>query len=326
MAKYQCLTLLERVRIEKYIRNGLSKTEIAEKLKRHKSTICREINRWGPKEDYNCALADWWAIEERTKYKSKKLKANVKLRSFVLKHLRFRWSPEQISNKLKVLYPTEPDMQISHESIYTYIYIHTKGELRKELISYLRQGKPKRYRKRGKKKGSRIVDALCIDQRDPSVEERVIPGHWESDLIIGKDQNSCIGTIVERTTRFLIIVFLKARTALEIRKAFARELKKLPQQIRLSLTHDNGLEMSQHKLFSKKTKMIVYFAHPYSSWERGTNENTNGLIRDFFPKNTDFNEISRYKLKKVQDLLNERPRKVLNWKTPKEAMEIALSS
>ncbi len=279
----------------------------------------------GSKEEYNCALADWWAIEERTKYKAKKLKENAKLRTFVIGHLKKRWSPEQISIKLKDLYPGDLSMNVSYESIYTYIYIQTRGELRKELISYLRQGKPKRYKKRSKKKGSCIVDGLCIDQRDPSVEERVIPGHLESDLIIGREQGSCIGIIVERTTRFVIIVPLKARTAIEVRKAFARELKKLPQQVRLSLTHDNGLEMAQHKLFSKKTKMIVYFAHPYSSWERGTNENTNGLIRDFYPKNTDFNALSRYKLKKVQDLLNKRPRKILNGKSPQEAMESILS-
>lgn len=326
MAKYQYLTLLERVRIEKFIKQGLSKTEIAKKLKRHKSTIGREINRWGPKKDYNCALADWWAIEERTKYKPKKLKENVKLRTFVIDHLKKRWSPEQISMKLKDLYPGDLSMNVSYESIYTYIYIQTRGELRKELISYLRQGKPKRYKKRSKKKGSRIVDGLCIDQRDPSVEERVIPGHWESDLIIGKEQGSCIGTIVERTTRFVIMVPLKTRKAIEVRKAFSRELRKLPQQVRISVTHDNGLEMAQHKLFTKKTKMIVYFAHPYSSWERGTNENTNGLIRDFFPKDTDFNTVTRYKLKKVQDLLNERPRKILNGKSPQEAMEGILTA
>lgn len=326
MAKYQYLSLLERIRIEKYIKNGFTKTEIAKKLNRHKSTIGREINRWGPKKDYNCALADWWAIEERTKYKGNKLKRNIKLRTFVRKHLEKRWSPEQISSKLKELYPGDYEMNVSHESIYTYIYVLARGELKKELIGYLRQGKNKRYQKRGKKHHSRIIDGICIDQRDPSIEERVIPGHWESDLIIGKEQKSAIGTIVERTTRFVIMVPLKSRTALEVRRAFARELRKLPQEVRLTLTHDNGLEMAQHKLFSKQTRMQVYFAHPYSSWERGTNENTNGLIRDFFPKDTDFNEVSRYKLKKVQDLLNERPRKVLNWKTPKEAMEEILSA
>lgn len=326
MVKYQRLSLVERIRIEKYIQLGLTKTEIAQKLKRHKSTICREINRWGPKKDYNCALADWCAIDERIKYRSKKIISNAKLRTFIVDHLRLKWSPEQISNKLKKLHPTEPNMQISHESIYTYIYVLARGEMKKELISYLRQGKPKRYRKRRKIKGSRIIDGLCIDQRDPSVEERVVPGHWESDLIIGKEQASCIGTIVERTTRFVIMVPLKTRKAIEVRKAFARELRKLPKQVRLTMTHDNGLEMAQHKLFSKQTKMVVYFAHPYSSWERGTNENTNGLIRDFFPKDTDFSEVSRYKLKKVQDLLNTRPRKVLNWKTPQEAMESVLSA
>jgi IS30 family transposase len=326
MVKYQRLSLRERIHIEKYIQLGLSKTEIADKLKRHKSTISREINRWGQQEDYNCALADWCAIDERTKYRSKKILSHTKLLTFVLDHLRLKWSPEQISNKLKRLYSREPNMQISHESIYTYIYVLARGEMKKELISYLRQGKSKRYRKRRRIKGSRIIDGLCIDQRDPSVEERVVPGHWESDLIIGKEQASCIGTIVERTTRFVIMVPLKTRKAIEVRKAFARELRKLPKQVRLTMTHDNGLEMAQHKLFSKQTKMIVYFAHPYSSWERGTNENTNGLIRDFFPKDTDFNEVSRYKLKKVQELLNERPRKVLNWKTPKEAMEQILSA
>jgi IS30 family transposase len=306
MAKYQCLTLLERVRIEKYINQGLNKTEIAEKLGRHKSTICREINRWGPKEDYNCALADWWAIEERTKYKPKKLKENIKLRTFVLEHLKKRWSPEQISIKLKQLYPGDLSMNVSYETIYTYIYVLTRGELRKELIGHLRQGKPKRYKKRRKKKGSRIVDALTIDQRDPSIEDRVIPGHWESDLIIGKEQESCIGTIVERTTRFVIMVPLKSRNALEVRRAFARELKKLPQQVRLTMTHDNGLEMAQHKLFTKKTKMIVYFAHPYSSWERGTNENTNGLIRRKFKKKTDFNRVSPKQLQHMVFISTEK--------------------
>jgi IS30 family transposase len=326
MVKYQRLTLLERVRIEKYIKNGLSKSEIAEKIGRNKSTISREINQWGPKSDYNCALADFWAIEERTKYKNIKLRDNSQLRKIVIKLLEKRWSPEQVSNELRKLYPNNFQMNISYESIYTYIYILAKGELRKELISYLRQGKSKRYQKRSSKNRSRIADSICIDQRDPSVEDRVIAGHWESDLIIGKDQKSAIGTIVERTSRFVFIVPLKSRSATEVRKAFARELSKLPQAVRLSLTHDNGLEMAQHKLFSKKTKMMVYFAHPYSSWERGTNENTNGLIRDFFPKETDFRLVSRYKLKKVQDLLNERPRKVLDWKTPKEVMNQIVSA
>ena len=326
MVKYQRLTLEERQLIQSLLKEGLSKTEIAKMLNRHKSTITREINRWGESKDYNCTLAQWWAIEERTKYKTIKLRNNKELRDYVLDHLRLRWSPSQISSKLKEGHPGEYKMNVSHESIYTYIYILTRSSLKKELISHLRQGKSKRYQKRANQNKSRIPDRMCIEQRDPSVEDRVVPGHWESDLIIGKGQKSAIGTIVERTTRFVIIVPLKSRSATEVRKAFARELRKLPQLVRLSVTHDNGLEMAQHKLFTQQTQMVVYFAHPYSSWERGTNENTNGLIRDFFPKDTDFNEVSRYHLKKVQNLLNERPRNVLNWKTPKEAMQKILSA
>lgn len=326
MANYQRLTLHERAQIEKYARKGLSKAEIARRLKRHRSTIGNEINRWGATKDYNCGLADWNAMDERTKPKGRKLSRNYPLRRFVLEHLKLRWSPEQIASTLKALYPENHRMNTSHESIYTYIYLLARGGLRRELIGYLRQAKGKRYQKRGGAYRSRIPDRVCIDQRDPAVEDRTVPGHWESDLIIGVGQKSAIGTIVERTTRFLIIVPLKGRTAPEVRKAFARELRRLPQNLRLSLTHDNGLEMAQHKLFTKNTKMAVYFAHPYSSWERGTNENTNGLIRDFFPKGTDFSSVSRYKLKKVQSLLNSRPRKVLDWTTPAENLQRILSA
>jgi len=326
MANYQRLTLYERAQIERYLKKGLSKAEIARRLKRHRSTIGNEINRWGAPKEYNCGLADWNAMDERTRPRKKKLARNYPLRNFVLEHLRLRWSPEQIAATLNALYPENYQMNASHESIYTYIYLLARGELRRELISHLRQAKGKRYQKRAGTNRSRIPDRICIDQRDPEVEERTVPGHWESDLIIGAGQKSAIGTIVERNTRFLIIVFLRGRTATEVRKAFARELRRLPQHLRLSMTHDNGLEMAQHKLFTKNTRMAVYFAHPYSSWERGTNENTNGLIRDFFPKGTDFSAVSRYKLKKVQDMLNARPRKVIGWRTPAEALQELLSA
>lgn len=326
MANYQRLTLYERVQIEKYLKRGFSKAEIARRLKRNRSTLTNEINRWGPPHRYNSGLADWNAMDERTKFKGKKLMRYHPLQELVIQLLKKRWSPEQITLWLGKHFPNDYRMNASYESIYTFIYILCRGELRKELISHLRQGKSKRYQKRASAKRSRIPDRLCIDQRDPAVEDRTLPGHWESDLIIGVGQKSAIGTIVERTTRFLIIVPLKGRTATEVRKAFARELRKLPQHVRLSMTHDNGLEMAQHKLFTAKTNMVVYFAHPYSSWERGTNENTNGLIRDFFPKGTDFNTVSRYKLKKVQDMLNQRPRKVLGAETPQEAMQRLLTA
>ena len=159
---------------------------------------------------------------------------------------------------------------------------------------------------------------FSIEERPKEVEERIVPGHWEGDLIIGKGHKTAIGTIVERTTRLVILVPLKSRMASDVRKAFAREIKRLPKQLRLSMTYDQGREMSQHKLFTKQTNMQVYFAHPHSPWERGTNENTNMLIRDFFPKGTDFGGLSRYRIKKVQELLNERPRKVLEWRSPQE--------
>jgi transposase, IS30 family len=213
-------------------------------------------------------------------------------------------------------------MQISHESIYTYIYTIAKGALKKELISYLFQQKSRRKKPESNVEIlSKITDRVDISERSPDVEGRLIPGHWESDLIAGKNNKSFIGTIVERTTRATLIVKLENKKASTVRKAFAESLQTLPQQMLLSMTHDNGTEMSEHKLFTRDTKIKVYFAHPYSSYERGTNENTNGLIRAFFPKGTDFNSIPSGKLREVQDLLNNRPRKCLGWLTPKEVFD-----
>ena len=213
-------------------------------------------------------------------------------------------------------------MNISHESIYKFIYFVAKGELKKELISYLRRSKNKRKSSIGSRKHkSKIKNRVSIDLRPKEVEDRIVPGHWESDLIIGQDKKTAIGTIVERTSRFVIIVPLKNRTAKEIKRAFKNALKKLPKELTKSLTHDNGMEMAQHTLFTKETKIPVYFCHPYSSWERGTNENTNGLIRDFWPKGYDFNQLNYYQIKKVQKLLNERPREILNWKSPAEVLD-----
>jgi IS30 family transposase len=210
-------------------------------------------------------------------------------------------------------------MQISHEAIYLFIYLHAKSELKKILIEQLRQKRKFRGNtRRGKDKRTTIKDPLSIDERPLDVKGRLIPGHWEGDLVMGKERMSAIGTLVERTTRTIIIVHLKARDATSVRKAFEKEFKSIPKQMKLSMTYDNGTEMAQHKLFTKNTKIKVYFAHPYSPWERPTNENSNGLIRDYFPKGTDFSLISKKELKRVQNELNERPRNVLNWKTPKE--------
>ena len=208
-------------------------------------------------------------------------------------------------------------MNVSHETIYFYIYLHSKSHLKKELIDSLRQKKKTRGPARSKEsKDIKIKDRISIDERPQELIGREIPGHWEGDLIIGKDHKSAIGTLVERSTRAVILVHLKDKNAETVRKAFEKEFKKLPKLMKKSLTYDNGTEMAQHKLFTKNTKVQVYFTHPYSPWERPTNENTNGLLRDYFPKGTDLSIYSEKELKKVQRELNERPRKVLNGYSP----------
>ncbi|MBL7886511.1 MAG: IS30 family transposase, partial [Flavobacterium sp.] len=246
-----------------------------------------------------------------------KIESNPKLKNFVYSHLEKHWSPQQISDALKLFYPFDPTMQISHESIYYHIYIQPKKELEKLLISQLRQKRNYRgNQQRGDGKRITIKDPIRIDERPNEVDSREIPGHWEGDLIIGKNHQSAIGTLVERTSRFLIIVPLKKRDATSVRKAFEKAFKNIPKHLKLSLTYDNGAEMAQHGIFTKNTKIKVYFAHPYSPWERPTNENTNGLIRDYFPKGTDFNLLSKKQLLEVQNQLNQRPRKTLEHESP----------
>lgn len=326
MKKTKKLTYEERVQILTYLKEELKPAQIANQLGRARSTITRELNKWGYNSvknfsfrDYNPSLAHWCTLDGKSIVKRRKFKLDLfpNLFDIVSKKLKLRWSPEQISAWLKLQYPNDYKMNISHETIYQYIYTVPRGELKKQLISCLRKSKAKRKSEVGsRKRKSKIKDQVSIEDRPIEVDDRCVPGHWESDLIIGKGQQSCIGTIVERTTRFTILVPLKNRTAKEVRKAFARELRKLPKEITKSITHDNGTEMAQHKLFTKATNIQVYFCHPYSSWERATNENTNGLIRDFWKKGSDLSLLSRYQIKKVQKLLNERPRKILKWRSP----------
>jgi IS30 family transposase len=213
-------------------------------------------------------------------------------------------------------------MQVSHETIYFYIYLHSKKSLKDELIKNLRQKRKHRgTRFSDKVKDVKINDRVSIDERPAEVFGREIPGHWEGDLIIGKDHGSAIGTLVERSTRAVILVHLENKQAETVRKAFEAEFRKLPTLMKKSLTYDNGTEMAQHKLFTKNTKVQVYFTHPYSPWERPTNENTNGLLRDYFPKGTDLSVHSKTQLKKVQRELNERPRKVLGGDSPAEVFK-----
>ena len=321
MNKYQRLSIDERELIGQYLSQGKSLRSIALCLSRQVSTISREVKYFtNSGTQYKAWLSQHCAdyLSRRRNAKCK-IATTPKLYSFIVEKLKLRWSPQQISKELQRLYPTKKHMQASHETIYTYLYMLPKGELRKELISYLRQKKRlMKNRKLTTDARGKIPYMISIHERPKEVEDRIIPGHWEGDLIMGKDHKSAIGTIVERTTRTVILVPLKTKDAPSVRKAFAKELKTLPSQMTVTLTYDRGKEMSEHKLFTKETNMQVYFCDPHSPWQRGTNENTNMLIRDFFPKQTDFSKFTRKEIKHVQKLLNERPRKTLDWSTPKE--------
>lgn len=317
--------LPEREELSRLLILGVTFTDIAKFLKKDKSTVSREVCRADMNRDaYRAHKAHWHYLKQKKMQgRKRKINQNPILKNYIHKHLKEKWSPDQIAKELKRLYPEVMSMQISHESIYSYIYILPRGSLKKKLLSYLRQEKKYRRHKnknkpRDEEKRGKIPEMISIEERPKEVEDRIIPGHWEGDLILGKYKRSALGTITERTTRTVILVPLVKKDAISVRKAFAREMKKLPAQMKLSLTYDQGKEMSEHRLFTKETKIKVYFAHPGSPWERGTNENTNGLIRQFFPKGTEFDKVSRYEIKKAQKMLNGRPRRALNYQKPYE--------
>lgn len=322
MSKYKRLCLEEREEISRMLAQNCSLNEIAGFLGRHASTVSREV-RDGSCNKYTYRAGKAQRRAERNSRKRKlgkrKLIDNPILRWYIHKKLRKKWSPVQIAEELEKDYPLNMTMRIAPETIYVYLYVLPRGALKKELLSCLRQNRKRRRKQsRGVKMERKIEDMLSIEERPREVEGRIIPGHWEGDLIVGKNNRSVLGSLVERTTRTTILVPLKNREAREVAKAFAKEVKKLPQQMKLTLTYDQGREMAEHKLFTRITGVKVYFAHPRSPWERGTNENTNGLIRQFFPKGTDFNKVTRKEIKKAQHLLNGRPRKALGFQKPYE--------
>ena len=325
--KYTRLSDCDRDLIGKMLYAGKSQRFIARELLRSPSTISREIKQYSPNLIWYVSSIAQAESEARARGRSsqRKIDKDSRLWPFIQEKLKLRWSPDQISKELCKLFPTGKIMQVSPETIYTYLYLLPRGELKKELLGYLRQ--KKRFRKNRKlsvdKRGA-IPDMISIEERPAEVADRSVPGHWEGDLIMGKDHQSAMGTIVERTTRTVILVPLKAKDATSVRKAFAKEMKGFPKEMTKTLTYDQGKEMSEHRLFTKDTEIKVYFCHPSSPWERGTNENTNGLIRQFFPKGTDFSTVSKAEMKKVQDMLNERPRAVNNYDTPKERMALLL--
>lgn len=319
---YRRLSHEEREEMSRSLAQGESYREIGRRLGRSPSTVSREIRNGSMNRyTYRSCRAHRRACRnaQRRKRGKRKVMLSPRLQRYLHTKLCLRWSPQQIAASVQKEYPNDMAMRISPEAIYAYLYVLPRGALKRELLAGLRRNHKRRHTRGQKPLVTRIMkDMTSIEERPVDVADRAIPGHWEGDLIIGKNRQSQVGTLVERTTRATILVPLPSRHARIVRRAFAREAKKLPKHLRLSLTYDQGREMAEHVLFTKATDMKVYFAHPASPWERGTNENTNGLIRQFFPKGTDFSTVSRREIKRVQHLLNGRPRKTLGYRTPYE--------
>lgn len=321
MVKYKRISFLEREEISRQIALGNSLRSIAGILQRSPSSISRETRQYGIVElkYYRAVFAQQHSNKTRHNLrKNRKLANNAPLRKFVLSHLTKNWSPEQIAKRLILLYPDDMNMRISHQTIYSYIYVLPRGTLKHQLVVSLRRHHKHRHKRKPSQRGGPITDYLSIEERPKEVADRIIPGHWEGDMLLGSHHDSCIGTLVERTTRMSLLVKLATQSSGAFRRAFSEKFRHLPRGLKRTLTYDQGKEMAQHKLFTKETNITVYFAHPHSPWERGTNENTNGLLRQYFPKGTDFSKISKECLKMVQDELNDRPRKTLGWYTPHE--------
>src|SRR3989344_464722 len=324
-ARYQRLTAAEREEISRGLAQGQAVRAVAKQLGRHPSTVSREVQQHSGRSGYRAWSAARQAgrAASSRRYGQRRLLRPGPLRTYVLKKLKKRWSPQQIAKHLREEYPADTTMHISPEAIYQYIYILPRGELKRTLVAALRQ--ERKHRRPHKKKNTpetrgKLADMLSIEERPASVADRTVPGHWEGDLILGRYKRTALGTLVERTTRKTILVPLANRNAEVVRRAYARELRALPRELTKTLTYDQGKEMSGHKQFTIDTGIQVYFAHPGSPWERGTNENTNGLIRQYFPKGTDFSLVSPREIKRVQRELNDRPRAVLHYQKPDEVI------
>lgn len=323
---YHRLSINDREEISRLLARGKSLRSVASQLGRSPSTITREVAAGGTnRRTYRAHRAQRRSVRNAQKRKRghTKLNKDPRLGQEVERLLVRFFSPEQIARTLERMYPDDTSMRIAPETIYTYLYVLPRGSLKKELVQYLRQGhtwRHKRSHPRQRGHMGTIPDMVSIEERPAEVADRAIPGHWEGDLILGLHNRSALGTLVERSTRTVLLVPLTKKKAPDVRRAFARAIRRVPTNLRKSLTYDRGWEMAEHRLFTQGTQMQVYFAHPQSPWERGTNENTNGLIRQFFPKGTDFSTVSRYQIRKAEHLLNSRPRKTLNWQTPYEAL------
>ena len=316
----RCLSLSEREEISRGIAQGQSIRIIATYLERAPSTISREINRNGGLNQYRASQADKNTWNRAHRPKVCKLVEHRPLAYIVARKLKLEWSPEQIAGWLKKTYPDDENRQVSHETIYRSLYIQARGALKKELLQHLRRTRVMRRSRHHTQKTpdhGRIIDAVSISERPASVEDRAVPGHWEGDLIIGSN-NTQIATLVERNTRYVMLVKLDNRKTETVVNALIKNAHKLPQELYKSLTWDRGKELAAHKRFTLATDINVYFCDPQNPWQRGSNENTNGLLRQYLPKGTDLSMHSQSKLNAIARRLNERPRKTLHYETPAE--------
>ena len=322
------LTLAEREDISRGIASGSSIRDIARGLERAVSTVSREVARHGGRPLYRANEADHQAWESALRPKACLLASNGKLQAIVGSKLILDWSPEQISGWLKMQYPQDESMRVSHETIYRSLFIQARGVLKQELIQHLRSKRRIRRSRKSRDSGHRcgqIVDAISIRERPAEIEDRAVPGHWEGDLI-GGTKNSHIATLVERHSRFTALVKVPSKDTATVVAALSRYVRKLPACLRRSLTWDRGLEMAKHKSFTVATNVKVYFCDPHSPWQRGTNENTNGLLRQYFPKRTDLSVHSQAELDKVALRLNQRPRKTLGFETPADRLRDSVAT
>jgi IS30 family transposase len=315
------LSFAEREEISRGLSEGRSARCIARQLGREPSTITREINRNGGRDVYRAVAAERRALEQARRPKVPKLQVCRRLRAVVESKLEQRWSPQQIARALPLEFPDEPEMRVSHETIYQSLFVQSRGSLRKDLHQCLRSGRTMRRPpgRRANDGRGQITDMIMISERPADVEDRAVPGHWEGDLIIGKNNKSAIGTLVERHTRYVMLLHLPDGYGAEhVRIAMTAKIQQLPKELRRSLTWDQGKEMAQHVQFTIDTGVVVYFCPPHSPWLRGSNENTNGLLRQYFPRGTDLSVHSAEHLDAVARELNGRPRQTLGWMKPSE--------
>lgn len=314
------LSAAEREEISRAMLAGLSIRDVARQLGRAASTISREVARNGGRQCYRAGQADHRAWQQAQRPKSCLLATNEALRDFVAEGLQHDWSPTQISGWLKAWYENDRAMQVSPETIYRSLFIQARGVLKKELVYHLRSGRTMRRGKSATNKGRRqIVDAVSIRERPAEVEDRAVPGHWEGDLIAGSN-NSYVATLVERQSRFVMLVGVENKNTATVVSALTEAVKKLPEGLMATLTWDRGKEMASHKSFTIATDVQIYFCDPRSPWQRGTNENTNGLLRQYFPKGTDLSGFTQEELNEVACKLNTRPRQTLGFATPADTL------